>query len=75
MQDLCFPAKCADPSQTEESQHIKWAVHGMEAGARVGLDLQAPLSWPEKLRDAGFVDIHVKWYNWPVGKIPPMPVT
>ena len=40
----------------------------MEAATRAGLDLQAPLSWPEQLRAAGFVDIHVKWYNWPIGE-------
>jgi hypothetical protein len=67
MQDLCFPAKCTDPEQTANSQFIKWGFHGMEAASRAGLDLQAPLSWPQQLRDIGFVDIHVKWYNWPIG--------
>jgi hypothetical protein len=67
MQDLCFPAKCTDPEQAANSQHIKWADLGMGAASKVGLDLKAPLSWPQQLRDIGFVDIHVKWYNWPVG--------
>jgi hypothetical protein len=33
----------------------------------MGFNLQAPLSWHEHLQAAGFVDIHSKWSNWPVG--------
>jgi hypothetical protein len=46
---------------------IRWSNHGLKAASLVGIDLKAPLSWPEKLRAAGFVDIHLKWYNWPIG--------
>jgi hypothetical protein len=46
---------------------VRWSDHAIEAGSRVGIDLKAPLTWPDKLRAAGFVDIHLKWYNWPIG--------
>jgi hypothetical protein len=67
LQDLCFPAQCTDPEQTSNSQFIKWETYGMEAGQKAGLNLQAPLTWAENLRKIGFVDIHIKWYNWPIG--------
>lgn len=39
----------------------------MEAGKRINLHLDSPHQWPDQLRAAGFVDIHFKWYNWPLG--------
>jgi hypothetical protein len=33
----------------------------------MGWDLSAPLMWREYLEAAGFTDIHIQWYNWPVG--------
>jgi hypothetical protein len=29
--------------------------------------MKAPLSWHEQLHAAGFIDIHMKWFNWPIG--------
>ena len=46
---------------------VQYGTHVTEAGQRIGLDFQAALKWPEQLRAAGFVDIHVRWYNWPIG--------
>jgi hypothetical protein len=40
---------------------------GIDAAKRGGFDLEAPRSWAEDLRAAGFVDIHMRWYNWPIG--------
>lgn len=39
----------------------------IESGIKIGLDFQAPLKWEEYLTAAGFVDVHVKWVNWPIG--------
>lgn len=39
----------------------------MDIAERIGFNVQAPLSWHEHLQAAGFVNIHSKWYNWPVG--------
>lgn len=39
----------------------------MKAGALVGIDLTAPPKWPSQLATAGFTDITLKWYNWPLG--------
>jgi hypothetical protein len=46
---------------------VQYGNHVTEAGQRIGLDFQAPLKWPELLQAAGFVDIHIRWFNWPVG--------
>jgi hypothetical protein len=50
-----------------ESKHIKWTITGMEGAKRAGVDLAAPLKWAEQLRAAGFIEIHTRWYNWPIG--------
>jgi hypothetical protein len=34
---------------------------------RVGKDFTIPTRWRDMLRDAGFVDVHQKWYHWPIG--------
>jgi hypothetical protein len=39
----------------------------MEAMGRHGKDFTIPTRWKDMLRDAGFIDIHQKWYNWPIG--------
>jgi hypothetical protein len=39
----------------------------LEVAERIGLNLKAPRSWHEQLHAAGFIDIHMKWFNWPIG--------
>jgi hypothetical protein len=39
----------------------------IEVGQQMGADLRAPISWHEQLKAVGFTDIHVKWFNWPIG--------
>jgi hypothetical protein len=67
LQDLCFPVQSIDSSHTASSAMIAWSNYIIEGGAISGIDLRAPLTWVEKLHAAGFVDIQLKWYNWPVG--------
>lgn len=64
---MCFPASCVESDLAPTSHHMKWAQLAMEAAATTGANLAAPTTWAEQLRAAGFVEIHVKWYNWPVG--------
>jgi len=67
LQDLCFPSRCIEPELNDTSHQIKWSLHCMEAAVRIGINLQAPLAWPDQLRAVGFTDIHIKWFNWPIG--------
>jgi SAM-dependent methyltransferase len=79
LQDFYFPARVQSrngqqpppeggtTSSSSSSKLVQWCLHCMEAGKRTGLNLSAPNSFPDWLREAGFVDIHVKWYNWPLG--------
>ena len=67
LHDLCFPPRCDDPAAAAQSKSIEWANKGISATKRLGMDAAAPLRWVENLRAAGFVDIHVKWINWPIG--------
>jgi hypothetical protein len=67
LQDVHFPSVCFDESKTSVSKFIESTTSMIAAGQRIGLDFQAPIKWPKLLEAAGFVDIHVKWVNWPVG--------
>jgi hypothetical protein len=66
-QDVYFPSVCNDPAKTDESIFIKYNHDLIEGTRRVGLDFQATLKWKEQLEAAGFVDVHSRWVNWPVG--------
>jgi hypothetical protein len=46
---------------------VKYGNHVVDAGQRIGLDFQAPFKWREMLQEAGFVDIRVRWFHWPIG--------
>jgi hypothetical protein len=46
---------------------VQYGNHVVEAGQRIGLDFQAPFKWREMLQAAGFVDIHIRWFSWPIG--------
>jgi hypothetical protein len=39
----------------------------LEACQRFSLDFQATEKWCKLLEEAGFVDINIKWVNWPLG--------
>lgn len=67
LQDPCFPARCDDPKLDAESKFIYSHRTASEAAKMIGLDLSAPLKWHDQLQEAGFVDIHIKWHNWPIG--------
>jgi hypothetical protein len=49
------------------SKMVKYGTHITEAGQLIGLDFNAPSKWADLLQAAGFVDVHVRWYNLPVG--------
>lgn len=67
LQEYCLPAKCDDPEGSARSKHVSWTSHVVSAGARVGLSMSAPLEFHSMLKAVGYVDIHVKWLNWPCG--------
>jgi hypothetical protein len=64
-QDFCLPTRCDDTAAT--SKTIAYNKDIMGIAERIGFNLQAPLFWHEYLQAAGFVDIHSKWSNWPIG--------
>ncbi|KAF2671272.1 TAM domain methyltransferase [Microthyrium microscopicum] len=67
VQDVYFPTVCNDPSQTSTSVFVAYNNLLLEATKRVGLDFQATTKWKTQLEAAGFVDVHTRWVNWPVG--------
>jgi SAM-dependent methyltransferase len=68
-QEIAFPIRCMDPGVTvENSPLLRWSQLFIEAALKIGLDGTGPRHFTPKLRDAGFVDINLKTYKWPVGK-------
>jgi trans-aconitate methyltransferase len=70
LQDFCLPIRCQD-SQAEAAGSSSTAKlfngHLMDMWTRMGLDLAAPSKWHDYLQAAGFQEIHLQWYNWPIG--------
>ncbi|USP76720.1 hypothetical protein yc1106_03994 [Curvularia clavata] len=68
-QDLAFPIRCMDPDVTaENSPLMRWSELFLEAAKQIGLDGTGPRHFAPQLRSAGFTDINLKMYKWPVGK-------
>ncbi|KAF1991871.1 S-adenosyl-L-methionine-dependent methyltransferase [Aulographum hederae CBS 113979] len=70
IQDLQFPFRCDDGSAGPESPFMKWSDHMMAGAAAVGVDLCAGARFEEWLKEAGFVDVAVQRFAWPVGRWP-----
>lgn len=59
---------CMDETQTPEtSPLLRWSSLVAEAALLNGVDVTAPRSFGPRLREAGFVNISLKNYKWPVG--------
>lgn len=67
LQDLSFVPRALGSVNIEETFHARWCSFFVEGQAKDGHDLRAPEKWVKWLQDAGFVDIHVRTYNWPIG--------
>jgi hypothetical protein len=59
--------RCQDPEAGSSSKFLLFNKLFLDIGTRMGWDLMAPLLWREYLEDAGFTDIHIQWYRWPIG--------
>ncbi|KNG43947.1 methyltransferase type 12 protein [Stemphylium lycopersici] len=68
-QELTFPIRCMDPGVTaENSPLIRWSEYFLEAAKQIGVDGTGPRHFSPQLRNAGFTNINVNVYKWPVGK-------
>ncbi|RMZ66119.1 methyltransferase [Pyrenophora seminiperda CCB06] len=68
-QDIAFPIRCMDEGVTaENSPLIRWSEHFVEAAKQIGLDGTGPRHFAPQIRNAGFINVNVKMYKWPVGK-------
>jgi SAM-dependent methyltransferase len=68
-QEIVFPLRCMDPGvSAENSPLMRWSQLFLEAATKIGLDGTMPRKFTPKLREAGFVNIHLKTYKWPIGK-------
>ncbi|KAF3007893.1 hypothetical protein E8E13_011006 [Curvularia kusanoi] len=67
-QELTFPLRCMDPGVTaENSSLMRWSALFCEAAERTGLDAGGPRHLAPKLQQAGFANVTLKTYKWPVG--------
>lgn len=69
-QDLNFPLRCDDASAPPSSVPMQWSTYMMEGAAKLGVDLSASNHFPKWLAKAGFVDVKVERFAWPVNRWP-----
>jgi SAM-dependent methyltransferase len=67
-QDLHFPLVCDDGSSPPDSNTLQWSNYMLEGAKKLGIDLGATDNFPQWLSEAGFVDIHVEKYAWPINR-------
>jgi SAM-dependent methyltransferase len=67
-QELTFPIKCMDPGVTaENSPLMRWSQLFFEGANKIGLDATGPRHLAPRFHDAGFTDVNLKSYKWPLG--------
>lgn len=73
MQDLTFPARADDGTAGPDSPMVEWSRLMIEGAKNVGVDLAASEQFHHMLAGAGFVDINVETFGWPVNRWPKDP--
>lgn len=63
------PARTDEPpgAPEHESKVIEWGRLRFEAAAKLGIDQDIPGKLPGLLAAAGFVDVQIEDYKWPIG--------
>ena len=67
LHDYNLPAKIIDDFPEDQCHFIINNGYIKDAMKSIGINLEAPKQWKEQLEEAGFTNIHVKWFNWPMG--------
>lgn len=67
MHEISPPAGCTAATADPKPFFVQWTDHFIEGGKHTGHDFVAPKRMHTLLQEAGFVDISVKWMNWPLG--------
>jgi len=67
MHDFCLPSKVFGDTPSPDSRFMQYSDHITTALGSIGKNMAAPKLWKAQLEAAGFVDVHAKWFHWPVG--------
>jgi len=73
MQDLVMPYACDDDSLKADSYVYRLTSVMMEAGEKLGRRFDQTVRYEEMMRKAGFVDIQVVKFKWPLNTWPKDP--
>lgn len=65
--EIHCPIRCTEATGTPKPYFVQWSEGLLEGGAKVGLDFAAAQRLGPLLQAQGFVNINVKWQNFPVG--------
>ncbi|GKT60197.1 methyltransferase domain-containing protein [Colletotrichum tofieldiae] len=65
-----LPLGCDDGTLVEGSPLRQWQELMVEAGDKIGRSIESPAKYTKAMDDAGFVDITVKKYIWPLNSWP-----
>lgn len=67
LHEISVPAGCTPATADPKPYFLQYCDYFIEAGKKTGHEFTAPHRLANMLQEAGFVDISVKWQNWPVG--------
>ncbi|KAJ2893477.1 hypothetical protein MKZ38_008654 [Zalerion maritima] len=70
MQDMDFPTKCDDGSMTDSSFVYRWTKYFIDACDALGRPGNSAPKYKEYMEEAGFVDVVVEKYVWPINRWP-----
>ncbi|KAF9871074.1 methyltransferase domain-containing protein [Colletotrichum karsti] len=65
-----LPLGCDDGTLIKGSALSQWQELMVEAGEKIGRSIESPAKYTDAMKEAGFVDITVKKYVWPLNSWP-----
>ncbi|KAJ2905791.1 uncharacterized protein MKZ38_004468 [Zalerion maritima] len=73
MQDISFPLKCDDGTMSKESYVYRWTQGFVDACNVLGRPIDSAPKYKKMFEEAGFVDIVVENFVWPINRWPKDP--
>lgn len=70
MQELALPICCDDDTSGPEDAVHKWSDLMLEASGRLNQRLDKPPNYAQWMREAGFVNVQVEVFKWPLNPWP-----
>ena len=71
--DIVVPYECDDGTFPKDSALYKWMAYAIDAAAKFGKPLDATVTYAQRLREVGFVNVTERKFKWPTNNWPKDP--